>query len=463
LLIAPVVTIVCRASLRWMLVTAVAPIAWGSNYYITRQFLPPDQPLYGAIFRALPAGLLLLALRPLRPRGSWWWRTAVLGTLNVGAFFVLIYVTAQLLPTNVASTIMAMSPMAMMLFAWLILSERARVRSLAGAALGIAGVLVMLATGAGDVDPLGVVASAGAMVMASVGYVLAKKWSAGIDVLALTAWQMIAGALVLLPAATLAEGAPPSLDGAEVLGFAYVSIVATALAFAAWFAGLRHLDAGTVGLLGLLNPVTGVLLGTAIAAEPFGSQQLLGLMLVFGGILLGQPARVPRGRAARARLWCCGAGHGGFQAPNEGLSRRGAKHNTPTRCRDQATRRLPQCAGGRLPVDSRRAAGAGDGGALALERRHRRARPRGTAAALPGRVQHRSDRAQPAHRARPADARPRRPRLRLQAEGERGRVPVGQHPAHAGRRVQRRAPGRAGQHHRRSASRGAVRARGPGP
>jgi probable blue pigment (indigoidine) exporter len=270
---------------KWVAVTAVAPVAWGSNYYVTHEFLPADHPLYGALLRALPAGLLLLAIRPALPRGAWWWRSLVLGTLNVGAFFVLIYVSAQLLPTSVAATVMATSPVVMMLFAWLLVVNPPRVRQLTGAGLGIAGVALMLFTGTVAVDFRGVLASAGAMVMSSLGYVLAKKWGDGVDVLSLTAWQLVAGALVLLPVAVVAEGVP-RLDGPAVLGFAYVTVIATALAFAAWFAGLRHLDAGTVGLVGLLNPVTGVLLGTAIAAEALSLQQVFGLALVLAGILV---------------------------------------------------------------------------------------------------------------------------------------------------------------------------------
>ncbi|HAJ16677.1 MAG TPA: EamA family transporter, partial [Microbacterium sp.] len=44
--------------MRWLLLTAIAPIAWGSTYFVTRQFLPADAPLWGALFRALPAGLI---------------------------------------------------------------------------------------------------------------------------------------------------------------------------------------------------------------------------------------------------------------------------------------------------------------------------------------------------------------------------------------------------------------------
>jgi probable blue pigment (indigoidine) exporter len=99
-------------------------------------------------------------------------------------------------------------------------------------------------------------------------------------------------ALILLPVAAIAEE-PPSLDGEAVLGFAYVTFVTTALAFAAWFAGLRHLDAGTVGLVGLLNPVTGVLLGTVVAAEALTARQIAGLALVLAGIVIPHVGRRP--------------------------------------------------------------------------------------------------------------------------------------------------------------------------
>ncbi|WP_203859994.1 EamA family transporter [Plantactinospora mayteni] len=306
-----------EATFRWVPVTAIAPVAWGATYFVTHRFLPADYPLYGAVIRALPAGLLLVLVRRTLPRGSWWWRSLVLGTLNMGAFFALVYLAAQVLPTSVASTIMATAPVMMMLIAWAALSERPRAAHLAGAGIGIGGVCLLLLDGAVAVDLSGVLASVAAMLMSSLGYVLAKKWSAGvradpaadrpIDVFSLTSWQLVAGGVVLLPVAVAVEGRPPALDGPALVGFGYVTVVATALAFAAWFTGLRHLSAGTVGLIGLLNPVTGVLLGTVIADETLTPQQVCGLVLVFLGILLGQPATVRlvallrAARAARAR------------------------------------------------------------------------------------------------------------------------------------------------------------------
>lgn len=132
------------------------------------------------------------------------------------------------------------------------------------------------------------------MLVSSFGHILTKRWNAGADVLASTAWQLTAGGLFLLPVAAVVEGPPPTLSPSALLAFAYVALIATALAFAAWFTGLRRLPAGTVGLIGLLNPVTGVLLGTAVAGEPLTGRQLGGLLLVLVGVALGRPRRAGR-------------------------------------------------------------------------------------------------------------------------------------------------------------------------
>ncbi|WP_329342730.1 DMT family transporter [Streptomyces sp. NBC_00663] len=280
-----------EANARWVALTAVAPVAWGTAYYVTHEFLPTDRPLYGAALRALPAGLVLLALARRRPHGVWWWRSAVLGLLNVSVFFVLVYAASQLLPTSVASTVMAVSPLTMMLIAWSLVAERPGTAPLTGAAVGLVGVCLMLFTGADGVSVPGMLASGGAMLVSAFGHILTKRWNAGGAVLASTAWQLTAGALFLLPVAAAVEGPPPALSAPALLAFAYVSVVATALAFTVWFAGLRRLPAGTVGLIGLLNPVTGVLLGTALAGEALTVRQMCGLPLVLLGVALGRPGR----------------------------------------------------------------------------------------------------------------------------------------------------------------------------
>lgn len=288
-----------------MLVGAIAPVAWGSTYVVTAQLLPAESPLWGSVLRALPAGLLLLAV-PARgssrlPHGAWWWRSAVLGVLNVGAFFILIYLAAQLLPSSLAAMLMSTSPAVMMLLAWPLLHERPQVLSLLGAALGFTGVALMVTTGPAVANPAGILASMAAMTMSSVGFVLTKRWGADVPLLSLSAWQLTMGGLAIVPAALAVEGLPPALSVTEALGFAYVSLIATALAYLAWFSALRHLRAGAVGLIGLLNPVSGVALGALVAGESFTIPQIVGMALVLAGILLGHGRR-RTGDPAAARV-----------------------------------------------------------------------------------------------------------------------------------------------------------------
>ncbi|MEV8239275.1 EamA family transporter [Microbacterium testaceum] len=280
---------------KWRLVaiTAVAPIAWGATYVVTRHLLPPDAPLWGAALRALPAGLLLWAIARRRPRGSWWWRAPVLGLLNFGAFFVLVYLAAQLLPSSIAASIMALAPLALAGIAWPLLSQRPTARWAAGAVLGIVGVLLVVGLGAGAVSPAGVVASVIALLASSLGAILTTRWRDDTPLLATTSWQLIAGGIALVVAAAIVEGPPPRVDAIGVAAYAGIAVVATALAFVCWFTGLRHLPAGTVGIIGLLNPVTGVVLGVLVGGESLAPLQALGIALVLVSLVVARSRVTP--------------------------------------------------------------------------------------------------------------------------------------------------------------------------
>lgn len=280
-----------EAKWRIVAVTAVAPVAWGATYVVTRHLLPADAPLWGAALRALPAGLLLWALARRRPRGAWWWKAPVLGMLNFGAFFVLVYVAAQLLPSSIAASIMALAPLALAGLAWPLLAQRPTARWAVGAALGLAGVALVVGLGTGAVPLAGVVASAVALLASSLGAILTTRWKDDTPLLATTSWQLTAGGLALVAVALTVEGAPPTVDATGLAAYVGIAVIATALAFVCWFTGLRHLPAGTVGLIGLLNPVAGVLLGVAVGGESLAPPQVFGIVLVLVAIAVSSRAR----------------------------------------------------------------------------------------------------------------------------------------------------------------------------
>jgi probable blue pigment (indigoidine) exporter len=276
-----------------LLITAITPTLWGTTYLVTTEFLPPDRPFLAALIRTLPAGLLLVAITRTLPRGSWWWRALVLGTLNIGAFNALLFVGAYRLPGGVAATVGAIQPLVVALLSTGLLRERLSLRTVLAAIAGVFGVGLLVLRADARLDTWGVVAAlAGAVVMA-VGVVLSKRWTSPAPLLATTGWQLVAGGLVLLPVAFLAEGAPPVMTAQNVLGYAYLAILGSAVAYALWFRGIRDLSPTDATFLLLLSPVTATILGWLVLDQRLTTAQVIGGLIVLAALVCAQIRRKP--------------------------------------------------------------------------------------------------------------------------------------------------------------------------
>lgn len=202
----------------------------------------------------------------------------------MGLFFFLLYVSAQLLPAGVAASMCCVSPFMITAFAWMILRQRPSGRLLFAAVAGVAGVLLIVGASTQTLSSGGVLASVVAMTLSSAGAVLMRRWDDGTPVLAVTAWQLVFGGFELAILAALFEGPPPHLHPVALGAFAYLSAVATALAFTCWFVGFRHLPAAAVGVVGLLNPIVGVAFGFFLAGETLSPFQMCGIALIVGSV-----------------------------------------------------------------------------------------------------------------------------------------------------------------------------------
>jgi probable blue pigment (indigoidine) exporter len=298
--------VVVLGTTRVVLVTATAPVVWGSTYLVTTELLPDGRPLLAAALRALPAGLLLLLVTRELPAGAWWWRSAVLGTLNIGAFFALLFVSAYRLPGGVAALLGAAGPLLVAGLSALLLGERFGARRLLAGLLAAAGVGLTVITSAAGLDPVGLLAGIAGTASMSLGVVLTKKWPRPTSVLTVTGWQLCAGGLLLLPLALVVEGAPATLTATNLAGYAYLSVVGSAVAYAVWFRGIDRLPAFSVSLLGPLSPLVASLLGWAVLGQRLTGLQLVGAAIALGGVVAGQSlgssrAPTPSTDAARRR------------------------------------------------------------------------------------------------------------------------------------------------------------------
>lgn len=270
--------------------TALAPVSWGTTYAVTTEFLPPDRPLFTALARALPAGLVLLALARVLPKGAWWWKSSVLGVLNIGAFFPLLFVSAYRLPGGMAAVVGSVQPLFVVGLSALLLGQRPAGRTLVTGVVAALGVSLVVLQGTGALDAIGVLAAVAATASMAAGTVLTKRWGRpdGVGPLALTGWQLTAGGLLIAPVAFLAEGAAPHLDGRAVGGYLYLALANTAVAYWLWFRGIGRLTATQVAFLGPLSPLTAAVVGWAALGQALTPVQAAGTALAFAATLAGQ-------------------------------------------------------------------------------------------------------------------------------------------------------------------------------
>ncbi|MCC9194410.1 EamA family transporter [Arthrobacter sp. zg-Y916] len=274
------------SKLLFLILTALAPAIWGTTYLVTSELLPPDRPLLAAVLRSLPAGLILLVVLRRLPSGAWWWKSAVLGLLNFGVFFALLFVAAYRLPGGVAALVGAVQPLIVAGLAVRLLGERLTPLKLGAGVAGAAGVGLLVLQANARLDVVGVLAALGGAVSMAAGIVLAKRWQPPAGPLVSTAWQLVAGGLFLVPVMLVAEGASlPSLTAVNIAGYVYLALAGTVLAYWLWFRGITRLPASQVTFLSLLSPVVAAVAGAVVLRESFSAGQGCGLLLILGSLL----------------------------------------------------------------------------------------------------------------------------------------------------------------------------------
>lgn len=280
----------------WMdaFTTALAPAIWGSTYIVTTELLPPDRPFTAALLRTLPTGVLLVLFIRRLPKQREWGRLVVLSALNISFFQALLFVAAYRLPGGLAAVVGAIQPLLVMGLVWAVDQHRPAHIAVWASVLGVIGMAALLLSPGAAWDPIGIAAAlTGAACMAA-GTYLTRRWQTNIPVLAFTGWQLLGGGLMLAPVAWIVDPPLPALSTTQVLGYAYLSIVGALLAYALWFRGIRRLSPVAVSSLGLLSPLTAVLLGWMLLGQTMTGWSLVGLVTVLGSVLAVQWATSPR-------------------------------------------------------------------------------------------------------------------------------------------------------------------------
>lgn len=287
------------ARMQGLLWVAVTASAWGLAWPVMKFGLTEWPPFSFRVVTsagsvALLAGFALARGEAVRPRGREQWRRLVVaGLLNITPFVGLGTLSLVWLNASEAAILAYTMPIWASMLAWPVLGERPTAGRLAGLAMGLAGVAVLLAPevvnpagGYGAKLP-GYVCIMGTAVLFAFGTVLTKRRPPGMAPLSSLAWQIVFGTIPLVFGAVLFD----HWQGVHIgpggwLMALYIVAVGLCLGYLAWFRALRLLPAATAATATLMVPVIGVLSAALLLGEPLGWRQFAALGMTLAGIVL---------------------------------------------------------------------------------------------------------------------------------------------------------------------------------
>lgn len=277
-----------------ILVTAIAPTLWGTTYFVTTELLPADRPFIAAFLRLLPAGIILVLISRHLPKREEWRRIIILAILNFAIFHVLLFVAAYRLPGGLAAVVGAIQPLMMMFLIWFVDNRKPAQLALGASIIGVFGMAALLLSPSSTWDLIGIIAATTGAVLMTLGVFLARRWRTDMPLLAFTGWQLLIAGILLAPLAWLIDPPLLTLTTKNILGYGYLSLFGTTLAYVLWFNGIAKLSPVAVSSLGLLSPISAVIIGWSILGQSITGFALLGLIAVLGSVLTVQWALVPK-------------------------------------------------------------------------------------------------------------------------------------------------------------------------
>lgn len=275
---------------------------WSYNWVVMKSVLQYIGPFEFAALRCLFGSLLLFILLLLMGRGLA--PPPLAPTILIGLFQTtgMMGVAQLALVAGGAgnTAILAYTlPFWMIILAALLLNEKiTRTQMLAVCIAGVGLVLVM--------QPW---VESGSLLSSFLAVLSGFLWACGaiatkklyrrhmeVDLLNLTAWQMLLGCVVLVVAAFLTHEKPVVWSDYLLFALAYNALPATAIAWVLWLFVLRVLPTGISGLSMLLVPVCSVLLAWLILGEEPDATEWCGIACIVAALLLttGAASRVGR-------------------------------------------------------------------------------------------------------------------------------------------------------------------------
>lgn len=297
------------ARLRAGLDPLLASCLWGGMYVVSRAGFGLIPPVTLGALRVLIGGaaltlaLWLAARRNPKLAPAIWTTSDRARAIALGGIVAATIIT-QFLGTALASAhdgalLTTITPVFVVLLAWLLLGERPRWPVVAGMLLALAGVaIVVAAQTAADAstanhettllgDGLLILSALCWALFTVIGAPLIRRHSALVAATSATRWSL----LFMVPAAILElalrnDWHALSLTPGSLAAVLYLGLGATALAWFLWYRGIARMEAGVASIYFFAQPVVGGLLAGLLLHEALPAAFWLGGLVLAAGILV---------------------------------------------------------------------------------------------------------------------------------------------------------------------------------
>jgi drug/metabolite transporter (DMT)-like permease len=289
----------------WALFVAMS-VVWGVPYLLIKVAVGELSPVVVVFGRCVIGAALLLpwtvARGWLRPALRHWPWLLAFTVLEMTGPWLLLSVAETRLSSSLTGLLVACVPFVAAVVARLTGDEdRLTVVRVAGMAVGVVGIAVLLGLGVSGAQLWPLVAVGLTVLGYGTAPIIASRKLGDVPGVAASSIALTVTAVVYAPFAATRLGAVGSASAAALWSVVALGVVCTAVALALFFALIREAGPQRALVITFVNPAVAVLLGVLLLGEPFTLGLAVGLPLVLLGCALATRASATRGPRRRAQ------------------------------------------------------------------------------------------------------------------------------------------------------------------
>lgn len=270
---------------------------WSSAFTSARMIVMDAPPLTALAIRFVISGGIGIGLAALmgqsaRLSRAQWTSVVIFGICQNALYLGLNFVAMTRIEAGLASIIASTMPLMVAFLGWVVFRERVNRLGFAGLVAGFAGAAIIMGSRlSGGVDGPGVALALMGMVALAVATLTVRSATSGGNLLMIVGMQMLVGAVVLGIAALATERWEVTWTPRLGWAFAYTTLVPGLLATWVWFALVARIGAVRAATFHFLNPFFGVATGAVLLGERLELSDIVGVVIIAGGILAVQWSR----------------------------------------------------------------------------------------------------------------------------------------------------------------------------